>query len=209
MERLFIRKTYGGGHEFQLLLTFGLFFILGEIIRVVWGSIPLTVPVPGILASDIPYFGLRYPLYRLFILVFSFFVLIAAALILSRTRAGIVIRAAVSDAEMVDALGTNIPLVFSAVFAGGAVLAALSGVISAPFLSVYSGMGDDALLDCFVIIVVGGFGSLPGAFIASLMLGQLHSFGILFIPQAAIVFQFLLMVAVLIVKPTGLFGEKE
>jgi branched-chain amino acid transport system permease protein len=209
IERFFIRKTYTSGHEFQLLLTFGLFFILGEVIRLVWGTSPLTVPIPGLLSGDIPYFGLRYPVYRLFILGFSVVILIVAALILSRTRIGIIIRAAVSDAEMVDALGTNIPLVFSGVFAGGAVLAALAGVIASPFLNVYSGMGDDALLDCFVIIVVGGFGSLPGALIASLMLGQLHSFGILFIPKLAIVFQFLLMVAVLIVKPTGLFGEKQ
>jgi branched-chain amino acid transport system permease protein len=209
MERFFIRKTYTGGHEFQLLLTFGLFFILGELIRLTWGTSPLTVPVPALLSGDIPYFGLRYPIYRLFILGFAVLVLVVAALILSRTRIGIIIRAAVSDADMVDALGTNIPLVFSGVFAGGAILAALSGVIASPFLNVYSGMGDDALLDCFVIIVVGGFGSLPGALIASLMLGQLHSFGILFIPKLAIIFQFLLMVAVLIVRPTGLFGEKQ
>jgi branched-chain amino acid transport system permease protein len=209
LERFFIRKTYTSGHEIQLLLTFGLFFILGEAIRLLWGTSPLSVPLPLGLAGDIPYFGLRYPTYRLFILGFSVVVLIVAALLLSRTRIGIIIRAAVSDAEMVDALGTNIPLVFSGVFAGGAFLAALSGVIAAPFLNVYSGMGDDALLDCFVIIVVGGFGSLPGALIASLMLGQLHSFGILFIPKLAIIFQFLLMVAVLIVRPTGLFGEKQ
>jgi branched-chain amino acid transport system permease protein len=209
LERFFIRKTYTSGHEIQLLLTFGIFFILGEVIRLIWGTSPLSVPTPALLAGDIPYFGLRYPVYRLFILGFSVVILIIAALILSRTRIGIIIRAAVSDAEMVDALGINIPRVFSGVFAGGAVLAALSGVIAAPFLNVYSGMGDDALLDCFVIIVVGGFGSLPGALIASLMLGQLHSFGILFIPKLAIIFQFLLMVAVLIVKPTGLFGEKQ
>jgi branched-chain amino acid transport system permease protein len=209
IERFLIRKTYTGGHELQLLLTFGLFFILGELIRLVWGTVPLTVPVPAFLSGDVPYLGLRYPVYRLFILGFSFLVLIAVSLILSRTRVGIIIRAAVSDADMVDALGTNIPVVFSGVFAGGAVLAALSGVIAAPFLSVYSGMGDDALLDCFVIIVVGGFGSLPGAFIASLMLGQLNSFGILFIPKLAVVFQFLLMVVVLIVRPYGLFGEKQ
>jgi len=153
--------------------------------------------------------GMSYPVYRLFILGFSFLVLIAVALILSRTRIGIIIRAAVSDADMVDALGINIPVVLTGVFGGGAVLAALSGVIAAPFLSVYSGMGLDSLNDCFVVIVVGGFGSLWGAFIASLMIGQLQSFGILWIPKLAIVFEFLLMAAVLIIRPTGLFGEKE
>ena len=95
------------------------------------------------------------------------------------------------------------------VFGGGAALAALAGVIAAPFLSVYLNMGGEALMDCFVVIVVGGFGSLGGALIASLMIGQLQSFGILFVPQLAMVFQFLLMALILIVKPTGLFGEKE
>ena len=209
IERFLIRKTYKGGHLLQLLLTFGTFFILGEIVRLVWGTAPLNVPVPKLLTGNVPLMGMTYPVYRLFILGFSFLVLLGGALVLARTRIGIIIRAAVSDADMVDALGINIPVVLTAVFGGGAVLAALSGVIAAPFLSVYSGMGLDSLNDCFVVIVVGGFGSLWGAFIASLMIGQLQSFGILWIPKLAIVFQFLLMAVVLIIRPTGLFGEKE
>jgi branched-chain amino acid transport system permease protein len=209
MERFLIRKTYKGGHTLQLLLTFGTFFILGELVRLVWGTAPLNVPVPSLLTGNVPFMGMSYPVYRLFILGFSFLVLLAVALILSRTRIGIIIRAAVSDADMVDVLGINIPVVLTGVFGGGAVLAALSGVIAAPFLSVYSGMGLDSLNDCFVVIVVGGFGSLWGALIASLMIGQLQSFGILWIPKLAIVFEFLLMAVVLIIRPTGLFGEKE
>jgi branched-chain amino acid transport system permease protein len=209
IERFLIRKTYKGGHHQQLLLTFGLFFILAELVRVVWGTAPLDVPTPELFAGSIPLIGMIYPTYRLFILGFSFLVLVGIALVLSRTRIGIIIRAAVSDADMVDVLGVNTPVFFTGVFGGGAVLAALAGVIAAPFLSVYSGMGLDALLDCFVVIVVGGFGSLSGAFIASLMIGQLHSFGILWVPKLAIVFQFLLMAVVLIIRPTGLFGEKE
>jgi branched-chain amino acid transport system permease protein len=209
MERFLIRKTYKGGHTLQLLLTFGTFFILGELVRLVWGTAPLNVPVPSLLTGNVPFMGMSYPVYRLFILGFSFLVLLAVALILSRTRIGIIIRAAVSDADMVDVLGINIPIVLTGVFGGGAVLAALSGVIAAPFLSVYSGMGLDSLNDCFVVIVVGGVGSLWGALIASLMIGQLQSFGILWIPKLAIVFEFLLMAVVLIIRPTGLFGEKE
>jgi branched-chain amino acid transport system permease protein len=209
IERFLIRKTYTGGHHQQLLLTFGLFFILGELVRVIWGTAPLDVPTPELFTGSIPLMGMIYPTYRLFILGFSFLILLGMALVLSRTRIGIIIRAAVTDADMVEALGVNTPVFFTGVFGGGAVLAALAGVIAAPFLSVYSGMGLDALLDCFVVIVVGGFGSLLGAFIASLMIGQLHSFGILWIPKLAIVFQFLLMAVVLILRPTGLFGEKE
>ena len=153
--------------------------------------------------------GRPYPIYRLFILGFSGLVLLGMALVLAKTRVGIIIRAAVLDAEMVEALGNNVPVVFFLVFGGGAALAALAGVIAAPFLSVSPTMGPEALMDCFVVIVVGGFGSLLGALIASLMIGQLQSFGILWIPQFAIIFQFLLMALVLVARPTGLFGEKE
>jgi branched-chain amino acid transport system permease protein len=209
IERFLIRKTYKGGHQLQLLLTFGLFFILNEFVRIAWGSGLLTVETPSVLAGSIPFIGRTYPVYRLFILGFAVLVLFGMALMLAKTRVGIIIRAAVSDAEMVEALGNNVPIVFLLVFGGGAALAALAGVIAAPFLSVYLNMGGEALMDCFVVIVVGGFGSLSGALIASLMIGQLQSFGILFVPQLAMVFQFLLMALILIVKPTGLFGEKE
>jgi branched-chain amino acid transport system permease protein len=209
IERFLLRKIYKGGHLPELLLTFGLFFILGEVIRKIWGTSPLSVPAPAILAGDIPLLGMTYPVYRLFILGFSFLVLIGMALVLTRTRIGIIIRAAVTDPDMVEVLGTNVPMVFMGVLGGGAALAAIAGVITTPFLSIYLNMGNDALMDCFVVIVVGGFGSLWGALIASLMIGQLQSFGVLWIPRLAIIFQFLLMAVILITRPTGLFGEKE
>ena len=209
IERFLLRKAYKGGHLAQLLLTFGLFFILGELTRIVWGTSPLSVPAPGVFAGGIPFWGMTYPLYRLFMVGFSALLLLGIALMLTRTRIGIIIRGAVSDPDMVEALGVNVPLVFMGVFGGGAALAAAAGVIAAPFLSVYLGMANEVLLDCFVVIVVGGFGSLFGAFIASLMIGELQSLGILWIPRLALVFQFLLMALVLITRPTGLFGEKE
>jgi branched-chain amino acid transport system permease protein len=209
IERFLIRKAYKGGHLAQLLLTFGLFFIFGELTRVLWGTSPLSVPAPGVFAGGIPFGGMTYPLYRLFIVGFSALLLLGIALMLTRTRIGIIIRGAVSDPDMVEALGVNVPLVFMGVFGGGAALASAAGVIASPFLSVYLGMANEVLLDCFVVIVVGGFGSLFGAFIASLMIGELQSLGILWIPRLALVFQFLLMALVLITRPTGLFGEKE
>jgi branched-chain amino acid transport system permease protein len=209
IERFLLRKAHKGGHVAELLLTFGVFYVLGELVRLIWGSNPLPVPVPQILSGDIPFMGMTYPIYRLFILLFSALILVGMALLLMRTRIGILVRAAVSDGDMVDALGTNVPVVFMGVFGGGAALAALAGVIAAPFLSVFPGMGLDALLDCFVVIVIGGFGSLFGAFIAAVMIGELQSFGILWVPRLAMVFQFLLMAIVLIVRPTGLLGEKE
>jgi branched-chain amino acid transport system permease protein len=209
IERFLLRKAYKGGHISQLLLTFGLFFIFGESVRLVWGGAPLSVASPVILAGDIHVAGMTYPVYRLFILAFSFLVLIGMVLLLTKTRIGIIIRAAVTDADMVGVLGSNVPVVLMAVFGAGAALAAMAGVIAAPFSSMYPGMGADALLDCFVVIVLGGFGSLYGAFLGSLMIGELQSFGVLWIPRLALVFQFLLMAAVLIWRPTGLFGEKE
>ena len=209
IERFLLRKAHRGGHVAELLLTFGVFYVLSELVRLIWGSNPLPVPVPPLLTGDIPFMGMTYPIYRLFILMFSAIILTGMALLLIRTRLGILVRASVSDGDMVDALGTNVPVLFMGVFGGGAALAALAGVIAAPFLSVFPGMGLDVLLDCFVVIVIGGFGSLFGAFIASLTIGELQSFGILWFPRLAMVFQFLLMAIVLIVRPTGLFGEKE
>jgi branched-chain amino acid transport system permease protein len=209
IERFLLRKAHKGGHVAELLLTFGIFYVLCELVRLIWGSSPLPVPVPPILTGDIPFMGMTYPIYRLFILLFSAIILAGMALLLTRTRIGILVRAAVSDGDMVDALGTNVPVLFMGVFGGGAALAALAGVIAAPFLSVFPGMGLDVLLDCFVVIVIGGFGSLFGAFIAAVMIGELQSFGILWFPRLAMVFQFLLMAIVLIVRPTGLLGEKE
>ena len=209
IERFLLRPIHVKGHVAQLLLTFGLFYVLGELVRIIWGSNPLPVPVPGLLEGDIPLFKMTYPIYRLFILFFSGLILVGMLILLMKTRIGILIRAATSDTDMVDALGTNVPVVFMGVFGGGAALAALAGVIAAPFLSVFPGMGMDVLLDCFVVIVIGGMGSMFGCFVAAVMIGELQSFGILWIPRFAMVFQFILMAVVLIVRPTGLFGEVE
>jgi branched-chain amino acid transport system permease protein len=209
IERYLLRRLYKAGHLPQLLLTFGLFFMFNELVRVVWGGAPISVPAPGILAGNFRVAGLTYPVYRLFILGFSCLVLGGMALLLTKTRIGIIIRAAVNDADMVNVLGSNVPLVLMGVFGGGAALAGLAGVIAAPFISTTPSMGADALLDCFVVIVLGGFGSLFGALVASLMIGELQAFGVLWIPRLALVFQFLLMAIVLVLRPTGLFGEKE
>jgi branched-chain amino acid transport system permease protein len=184
------------------------FFVITEAVKWIWGDFPRPVEVPPALAGSVHMLGSQYPVYRFFILAISFIVLAGLLYVFLKTRLGIRIRAAVSDAQMVDALGVNVPRLFLGVFSGGAALAGLAGVVAGPFLSTYPGMGLDMLVDTFVVVVVGGFGSLPGALVASLMIGELQSFGILFIPRLALVFQFLLMAAVLIIRPAGLFGEK-
>ena len=182
IERFLIRKTYKEDINSRLLLTFGFFFILNEFVRIVWGTDSAygRYPFPAVR---------EHPFHRKGIsglpLVYPRACCSRASChgpVLARTRVGIIIRAGVLDAEMVEALGNNVPSVFLLVFGGGAALAALAGVIAAPFMSVYLNMGGEALMDCFVVIVVGGFGSLLGALIASLMIGQLQSFGILWIP---------------------------
>lgn len=208
VERWLLRRTHAFGHAYELLLTFGLFFMIGEAVRWMWGSYTLQVEVPAALTGSVPFMGSRYPIYRLFILGVSGVICLGMAIVLMRTRVGIVIRSAVSDAQMVEALGINTPLVSLGVFSVGSALAAVAGVIAAPFLQADPSMGAVILTDAFVVIVIGGFGSLLGALLASLMIGELQSFGILWFPQFALVFQFLLMAAVLILRPQGLFGEK-
>jgi branched-chain amino acid transport system permease protein len=208
IERFLLRRIHAFGHAYELLLTFGIFYMIGEAARWIWGSYTLQVPRPAALAGSIPFLGGQYPVYRLFILGVSAVICVGMAVVLLRTRVGIIIRSAVSDAQMVSALGINTSMVSLGVFTVGSALAAVAGVIAAPFLQADLSMGATILIDLFVVIVIGGFGSLLGALLASLMIGQLQSFGILWFPDFALVFQFLLMAAVLILRPQGLFGEK-
>ena len=208
VERGLLRRIHRFGHAYELLLTFGLFYMMAEAVRWIWGNYTLEVPTPALLTGSIPLLGSQYPVYRLFILAFSGLICLGMATVLLRTRVGIIIRSAVADGEMVSALGINTPLVALGVFSVGAALAAIAGVIAAPFLQADPAMGAAILVDSFVVVVVGGFGSLLGALLASLMIGELQSFGILWFPAFAMVFQFLLMAAVLVLRPQGLFGEK-
>ena len=208
MERFLLRKVHAGGHVQEFVITFGILFVINESVKWIWGTEPLPVPIPSALSGSVMIMGSIYPAYRLFILFFSLAILALLAYILMKTRLGITVRAAVSDRDMVSALGTNTPFVFMLVMGIGTWLAGLAGVIAGPFISTYPGMALEILVDCFVVTVTGGLGSLLGAIVASFLIGQLSSFGILFIPRFAIVFAFLLMAVVLIIKPTGLFGEK-
>jgi len=208
MERFLLRRVHAGGHVQEFVITFGILFVVNEAVKWIWGTEPLPVPIPAALSGSVIVVGSVYPAYRLFILFFSLAVLGFLAYILMKTRLGITVRAAVSDRDMVSALGTNTPFVFMLVMGIGSWLAGLAGVIAGPFISTYPGMALEILVDCFVVTVTGGLGSLLGAVVASFIIGQLSSFGILFIPRFAIVFAFLLMAIVLIIKPSGLFGEK-
>ena len=194
----------------ELLLTFGLAMVIMEVIKWIYGTTPLPVSVPALLTGSLQLWSdVKYPVYRLFILLLSGTVLAFMFYLLKKTRLGIAIRACVQDGEMASALGTNVSLIFMTVMGIGAWLAGIAGVIVAPYLSVYSGMFADMIMDCFAVIAVGGLGSLGGAFLASVLVGQIQSFGVIFLPRVSIILIYLLMVLVFTVKPSGLFGKKE
>jgi branched-chain amino acid transport system permease protein len=211
VERFLLRRAQasGMGHIADLLLTLGVSLVVTEAVKLTWGTEGLQVTVPSALAGLVNIAGLEYPVYRLYIIVLSLAVLLLLSLVLFKTRLGTIVRAAVSDPDMVSALGVNIQLVFMLVFGLGTWMAGVAGVAAAPILTVFPGLGDQMGMDAFVVVVVGGFGSLFGALLAALFLGELNAYGIQFIPKLSPVLMFTFMALVLAFKPTGLFGERE
>jgi branched-chain amino acid transport system permease protein len=193
----------------QLLLTFGLVFILGDAAKIIWGREEHSIGMPAILTGGAHAFGLVFPLYRLFLIAAGVIVAAGLWLTLYRTRWGIFIRAATMDREMLSALGINTRRLFTAVFALGAALAGLGGALAAPVVAVGPGLHAQVIVDAFVVVVIGGLGSVLGAFIASLLVGLVNAFGILAFPSASVVLTFACMAIVLIVRPRGLLGTIE
>jgi branched-chain amino acid transport system permease protein len=209
LERFLLRKVHAYGHIGELILTVGVMMVIMESVKVFWGTESLFVSRPQFLDRLVNIWGLEYPAYRLFIIGLTLVVLGFLALILYKTRLGMVVRAAVSDADMVNALGINVPLVFMFVFGMGTWLAGVAGVAIAPILTVFPGLADQIGMDAFIVVVVGGFGSLTGAFIVAIICGLLSSYGVQFVSQLAPVLMFIFMAVVLAIKPMGLFGERE
>jgi branched-chain amino acid transport system permease protein len=208
-ERFLLRRVHAFGHIGELLITVGISLVILEGVKFFWGTEPFLVAVPEQFKGFITIVDLNYPIYRIFIIGLALVILSFLAFILYKTRLGMVVRAAVSDPDMVNALGVNVPIVFMLVFGIGTWLAGVAGVIITPILTVFPGMADQVGLDAFVVVVTGGFGSLFGAFVVSLFLGELNAFGIQFIPKLAPVLVFGFMAIVLAFKPMGLFGERE
>ena len=210
MERFLLRKVNAQlGHLGQLVLTFGFGLMILAAVKSIWGTESLHVKLPPLLEGQVSLAGLSYPIYRLFIIALAVAVLSIMGMLLYKTRLGKIVRAAVSDAGMVNALGINIPLVFMMVFGIGIWMAGMAGVAIAPMLTVFPGLADQVGMDAFIVVVTGGFGSLTGAFIASILFGLLNSYGIQFFSQFAAVLTVGLMGVVLVFRPHGLFGAKE
>jgi branched-chain amino acid transport system permease protein len=206
LEWALFSRLYRRDHLEQVLLTYGLFLVLEEVRSLVAGNDVHGVPVPAFLDRSIRLTDtLSYPVYRLFM---SGVCLVVAALLwilIQRTRVGMMIRAGASNREMVQSLGLDINLVFRLVFSLGVALAAFAGMIAAPVSSVYPGMGTQVLIICFVVVVIGGIGSVRGALVAALLIGLVDTFGKVLLPQAAGLSVYLLMAVVLLRRPEGLF----
>jgi branched-chain amino acid transport system permease protein len=208
MERFFVRRVVGN-HMLELILTLGIANVLVAAIKKIWGTQSLPLRMPELLSGMVNIGGMTYPVYRLFVIGLGLVVMVFMMLLLYRTRLGKIVRAAVSDRDMVNALGININLVFMFVFGVGIWLAGLAGVAIAPILTVFPGLADQVGMDAFIVVVTGGFGSLLGAFIISIVFGLLSSYGVQFVSQFAPVLMVVFMAIVLTFRPNGLFGARE
>lgn len=237
-ERYGLRTVHKYGHVAELLFTFGLYYLIEEVVHLIWGRAPVNYPIPESLNfTAFTIYSTSYPAYRVFMMAVSIGMLIALYLVLTRTRIGMIIQASLSHPDMVEALGHNVPRVFMLVFGGGCALAGLAGVIGGNAFVTEPGMAAAVGSIVFVVVVFGGMGSLAGAFVASLFFGAVQTFAValdwslldlvrqtgldiaadsglrqllsISIAQAAPVLPYLLMVLMLIVRPTGLMGTRE
>jgi len=208
VERLMIRFLYTRDHLYQVLLTYGLILVFNELQSVIFGNDVHGVPVPEMFQYSIPLTEvLSYPVYRLVVSAICLVMVAVMYVVIQRTRLGMSIRAGSVNREMVQSLGINIRLLYTIVFAAGAGLAALAGMIAAPLSSVYPGLGEHVLIICFVIVVIGGIGSIRGAFIAALLIGLADTFGKVLVPDFASVAVYAVMAGVLLWRPQGVFGR--
>ncbi|MEO8738745.1 MAG: branched-chain amino acid ABC transporter permease [Casimicrobiaceae bacterium] len=208
LEWTLISKLYKRDHLYQVLLTFGLILVFEELRSVLVGDDVHSVAIPPILGASLPLTDtLSYPVYRLFISAVCLALAGLMYTVLQKTRFGARIRASASNPEMAQSLGLDIRWIHALVFAAGVALAAFAGMIAAPVSSVFPGMGNQVLILCFVVVVIGGIGSLKGALVAALLIGFVDTFGKVLFPEFAGVAVYLLMAVVLLFRPSGLFGR--
>jgi branched-chain amino acid transport system permease protein len=227
LEFVVFRRLYDRDHLSQILATFGVILFVNQGVKTIWGAAPLSVPLPDALSGGVTLMpGLIYPVYRIALIGVGLATALGLYLLIGHTRVGMLVRAGATNAAMVSALGVDIRRLFMVVFGFGAMLAGFAGALVAPILSVEPGMGDNLLILAFVVIVIGGIGSIRGAFLAALMVGLIDTMGRAFGPQAlrfvlapaaanqtgralAPMLIYILMAAVLFLRPSGLFPVKR
>lgn len=209
MEFGFLRRVYGAPEAFQLLLTFAFVLIFDDAVKLVFGPVYQSPPTPAALSGAVLIGRSVLPTYHLFILAVGALVGLGLFILLEKTSFGLIIRATAADREMARALGVRSSRVFTWVFVLGAWLAGLGGALSMPVRAISPGMGEFIIIEAFVVVVLGGLGSLRGAFLGAVLIGLLHAYGIVFMPVFELALGYLAMAAVLIVRPWGLFGARE
>ncbi|MFQ5795277.1 MAG: branched-chain amino acid ABC transporter permease [Candidatus Bipolaricaulia bacterium] len=207
IQQTFTRILLGSPFN-QVLLTLGLAFVFNNAFLIIWGGIPRRISTPDVFATSISVFGVIYPLYRLFLIGLGIVVGVALWVFWERSRLGAVIRASVDDRDMAAAMGIRVDRVYATVFAVGAALAGFAGVLGGPVLGVSIGLDFDVLLLAVVVIVVGGIGSLKGAFLSSLLVGLVDTFGRALFPEISYFTLFLPVILILLLRPAGLFGRE-
>jgi branched-chain amino acid transport system permease protein len=203
-----LRPTYQLGHLSQVLLTFGLAYVFHDLASIIWGSNVLSIPVPSILSGSIAIFGQTFPVYRIAVIIVGIVIAVLLWYIQEKTKWGAIIRAGLSDKQMVSALGINIKLVFTIVFVIGGLLAGFGGVVAGPILGLYPSMEFQTLILALVVLVIGGLGSISGTLVAGLLVGIVETFSRFLVPELSMFLVFGLMAIILIVKPNGLLGKK-
>jgi branched-subunit amino acid ABC-type transport system permease component len=209
IEFVLLRRLYSRGWPEQLLATYALILIITDLVKWAWGGKFLSIHRPEPFTGAVFLFDFPFPSYNFFVIGLGLALVIFLWWLVYKTRLGDIIRAAASDREMVAALGIPIPWLFTWIFVLGSSIAGLSGAVTAPFGSVALGMDVDIIVECFAVVVIGGMGSLPGTLLGSFIVGQVYSFGIMFEPQLALAFIFMVMAVVLIIRPWGIFGRPE
>jgi branched-chain amino acid transport system permease protein len=208
LEWLLISRLYRRDHLYQVLLTFGLILVFEELRSVIVGDDVHSVAIPPVFAASLPLTEtLSYPVYRLFMSAVCLALAGLMYLTIQKTRLGMMVRASASNPEMAQSMGLDIRWIHALVFAAGVALAAFAGMVAAPVSSVFPGMGNQVLIVCFVVVVIGGIGSLKGALVAALLIGFCDTFGKVLFPEFAGVAVYLLMAVVLLFRPAGLFGR--
>ena len=209
IERLLLSRLYDKDHMLQLLFTFALVLIIKDVIKLVWGSAQYSISTPPFFRGAVDLGISWYPAYMLLLCVIGPLLAVALWFGMERTRWGRIVRAAQLDREMLSALGTDVKMVYSAVFVIGSMLAAMGGALAAPRSAVDPGMDGLVIIDCFVIVIIGGLGSLKGSFVGALILGFLTVFGSVILNEWVIVAVYVMMVAILLVRPWGLYGISD
>ncbi|MBW3098823.1 branched-chain amino acid ABC transporter permease [Pseudohoeflea coraliihabitans] len=204
-----IRHMRRQGPMNQVLVTFGLIFVLVDLVRILWGNVGLGISVPELLHGPVQLFGISYPAYRLFIILLGLAVMLALGLVLTRTAIGAMLRASVENAAMAATMGINVERLLLWVFALGCALAGLAGVIAAPVFSATPSMATDILIPTLIVVVVGGLGSLRGAVLGSLTVGFVQTFGAVLVPGLASLLIYALLAAILILRPQGLLPARQ